>query len=76
MNLSDDDESFLRDLVKVSRQKQHHVKWIDRDGSDRVTTFTQAESVRLNTLAHRAGISQSELLRRIAHVPMAKGSGR
>ena len=42
------DQDFLRELVKVSRQKHHHVKWVDRDGTDRVTTVSQTEVVRLN----------------------------
>ena len=67
-----DDQTFLRDLIKASRQKQHHVKWVDRDGTERVTTFTQAEAVRLNTLAQRAGTSKSELLRQTAHIPVVK----
>jgi hypothetical protein len=67
-----DEQTFLRELIKTSRQKQHHVKWIDRDGSERVTTLTQAEAVRLNALAHRAGVSKSELLRQTAHNPVAK----
>jgi hypothetical protein len=67
-----DEQTFLRELIKTSRQKQHHVKWIDRDGSERVTTLTQAEAARLNALAHRAGVSKSELLRQTAHNPVAK----
>jgi AraC-like DNA-binding protein len=69
---SPDDQAFLRELVKTSRQKQHHAKWTDRDGTERVTTFTQSEAVRLNALAQRAGMSKSELLRQAAHVPVAK----
>lgn len=72
MDLPDDDQSFLRDLVKTARQKPHHVKWIDRDGAERVTTFTQTEVVRSNRIAQKLGISKSELLRRAAHVPVAK----
>ncbi len=41
MDLPDDEQAFLRDLVKASRQKIHSVKWIDRDGTDRQTTLTQ-----------------------------------
>jgi hypothetical protein len=70
-DLPEDERSFLRDLVKTSRQRIHHVKWVDRDGSDRQTTLTQAEVVRLNTIAHRLGISKAELLRQAAHVPVA-----
>lgn len=67
-----DDQLFLKDLVKVSRQKHHHVKWTDRDGSERVTVLSQAEVVRVNTLAHRLGISKPELLRQAAHIPVTK----
>ena len=72
MNLSDDEQAFLRDLVKASRQKIHLVKWVDRDGTDRQTVLTQAEVVRLNALAHRLGTSKSEVLRQAAHIPVTK----
>ena len=72
MDLSDDEQAFLRDLVKASRQKIHSVKWIDRDGTDRQTTLTQAEAVRLNTIASRLGTSKSEVLRQAAHIPVTK----
>jgi hypothetical protein len=67
-----DDDSFLRDLVKASRQKIHVVKWTDRDGSARQTTLTQQEVVRLNIIADRLKTSKSEVLRQAAHVPVAK----
>jgi capsid protein len=70
MDLSDDDQTFLRELVKSSRQRHHHVKWIDRDGSDRVTVLTQSEVVRLNALAQRLGMAKGEVMRRAAHVPV------
>jgi hypothetical protein len=72
MDLPDDEQAFLRDLVKASRQRIHAVKWVDRDGSDRQTTLTQAEVVRLNTIASKLGTSKSEVLRRAAHIPVAK----
>ncbi len=70
----DADQTFLRDLVKISRQKIHLVQWTDRDGSIRQSTLTQSEAGRLNALAHQAGISKSELLRRAAHVPVGTKS--
>lgn len=70
MDLSDDEQTFLRELVKTSRQRHHHVKWIDRDGSDRVTVLTQSEVVRLNALAQRLGMAKGEVMRRAAHVPV------
>jgi hypothetical protein len=72
MDLPEDELTFLRDLVKASRQRIHHVKWIDRDGSERQTTLTQAEVVRLNIIAQRLGVSKSETLRQAAHIPVAK----
>lgn len=75
MELPPDDLQFLRDLVKVSRQKPHHIKWVDRDGTERVTTLTQPEVVRANTLAHRLRISKVELMRQAAHIPVGKSGG-
>jgi hypothetical protein len=72
MDLPPDEQTFLRDLIKTSRQKSHHVKWSDRDGSERLTVLSQAEVVRLNALAHREGISKTELLRQAAHIPVQK----
>jgi hypothetical protein len=59
-----DEPTFLRDLVKASRQKLHHVKWVDRDGVERQTA--------LNVIASRLGVSKSEVLRRAAHIPVEK----
>ncbi len=72
MNLPDDEQTFLRDLVKTSRQKIHFVKWTDRDGTDRQTVLTAAEVTRLNAIAQRHGISKPEVLRQAAHIPVAK----
>jgi hypothetical protein len=72
MGTPDDEHIFLRDLVKASRQKMHHVKWVDRDGVGRHTALSQPEVVRLNAIASRLGISKSEVLRRAAHVPVEK----
>ena len=69
---TDADQAFLRDLIKASRQKIHHVKWVDRDGTARVSVLTQTEIVRLNTVAARLHISKPELLRQAAHIPVAK----
>jgi hypothetical protein len=72
MESPDDEQIFLRDLVKLSRQKVHHVKWVDRDGVERQTPLSQPEIVRLNTIASRLGVSKSEVLRRAAHIPVEK----
>ena len=72
MEPSDDEQTFLRDLVKASRQKIHHVKWLDRDGTERLTVLNQAEVARLNAIAARLKVSKSETLRQAAHVPVAK----
>jgi hypothetical protein len=72
MDLPEDDRNFLRDLVKTSRQRTHHVTWTDRDGTARVTVLNQAEVVRLNTIAGRIGKAKGETLRQAAHLPVAK----
>jgi hypothetical protein len=72
IDLPDDEHTFLRDLVKSSRQKHHHVKWTDRDGSARITVLAAPEAVRLNTIAHRLGLSNVELLTQAAHVPVKR----
>jgi hypothetical protein len=72
MDLPADEQAFLRDLVKGSRQRPHLVPWIDRDGVGRHTTLSQADVVRLNVIAARLGTSKSEVLRRAAHVPVEK----
>lgn len=72
MNLPDHEKIFLSALVKTSRQRPHFVQWIDRDGSDRATTFTVAEWTQLNTLARRHHFSLAELMRQAAHIPVVK----
>jgi hypothetical protein len=72
MDTPDDEQIFLRDLVKISRQKIHHVKWVDRDGTPRQTPLSQPEVVRLNVIASRMGVSKGEVLRRAAHIPVTK----
>ena len=72
MDLPDDEKTFLRDLIKASRQKIHSVKWTDRDGSKRQTVLSPPEIVRLNTMASRLRISKEELLRQAAHIPVPK----
>lgn len=65
-----DDAAFLRDAVKAARQRTHHVKWTDRDGSARLSTFTAAEASRLQGMARMQKISAAEVLRQAAHVPV------
>lgn len=72
MQIPEDEPAFLRELVKTSRQKIHHVKWTDRDGTERQTSLTQAEVVRLNAIAQRLKVSKSEVLRQAAHVPVTR----
>jgi hypothetical protein len=72
LTLPEDELTFLTDLVKTSRQKPHHVDWVDRDGTERVTVLTPAEAVRVNKVAHGLKISKGEVLRQAAHVPVKK----
>jgi hypothetical protein len=71
-NLAPDDDAFLRALVKGSRQRVVHLKWIDRDGTPRLTTLTAAEATRVNALARAQGLGAEALLRAAAHLPAAK----
>jgi hypothetical protein len=72
INLPEDDLTFLRDLVKTSRQKPHRVDWVDRDGTERSTLLSPVEAARLNQLAHGLKVSKSEALRQAAHIPVKK----
>jgi hypothetical protein len=72
MENENDEQVFLRDLVKASRQKIHQVKWIDRDGTDRITRLSQPELNRLTAIAQGRKISTSELMRQAAHVPVVR----
>ncbi|QYM78824.1 hypothetical protein K0B96_16195 [Horticoccus luteus] len=71
MNLPVGEQDFLRALVKTSRQRPHHVRWQDRDGSERVTTLSPADAARLNAAAHTLHLSKEALLRAAAHLPAA-----
>jgi len=72
MNLPEDEQSFLRDLVKTSRQKIHHVEWIDRDGTRRRTVMSGTEASRLGEIARQLKTSPGEVLRQAAHIPVPK----
>ena len=72
MELPEDAQAFLRDLVKTSRQKPHHVAWVDRDGMERQTSLSQAEVVRLNKIAGALRTSKTETLHRAAFIPVQK----
>ena len=69
MNLPESERDFLRDLVKGSRQRPRHVRWVDRDGSERVTTLSEPDAARLNTLARQLGVGSDAVLRQAAHLP-------
>jgi hypothetical protein len=72
INLPPAEQDFLRDLVKTSRQRPEHIRWVDRDGSNRITALSQADAVRLGALARELGVSKDALLRQAAHLPAAK----
>ncbi len=72
MDLSEDEAAFLREAVKSARQRVHVVAWTDRDGTARTSAFTAAEVGRLKTIAQRLKISNAEVLRQAAHIPVAR----
>lgn len=69
MNLPTDDLDFLRALVKTARQRPHQVRWVDRDGTARVTTLSADDAKRVNGLARQLGVGNDVLLRRAAELP-------
>lgn len=72
MNVSPEDLQFLRDLVKASRQRVHHLTWLDRDGTKRLTALTAAEFAKVTALAGALNVSAAEALRQAAHIPNAR----
>jgi hypothetical protein len=76
MNLPEAEQDFLRDLVKASRQRPRYVRWVDRDGSERITTLSEADGLRLHALARQLGVAADALLRQAAHLPAAKRASR
>ena len=75
MNLPEADQDFLRDLVKTARQRPQHVRWLDRDGSERITTLSLADASRLNGLARQLGVGREALLRDAAHLAVKRPGG-
>lgn len=69
MNLPPADQDFLRALVKTARQRPHHVRWIDRDGTARITTLSADDAKRVHELARQLGVANDVLLRRAAELP-------
>lgn len=72
MNIPESDQDFLRDLVKLSRQRSHHVRWVDRDGTERITTLTAADGARVAALAQQLRVSKADLFRQAAHLPVKR----
>lgn len=72
MDLPEAEQDFLRALVKASRQRSRHVRWVDRDGSERITTLSETDSVRLNALARQLGVGNEAVMRQAAHLPAAR----
>jgi hypothetical protein len=69
VHLPPPDVDFLRALVKTARQRPHHVRWVDRDGTARVTTLSPEDARRVNELAHQLSLSNDALLRLAAELP-------
>jgi len=67
-----DDAAFLSAVVKAARQRVHHVRWTDRDGTARVSALTAAEFARLEALARTARQSPADVLRAAAFVPVSR----
>jgi hypothetical protein len=74
MDFPTTDLDFLRTLVKTARQRPHHVRWIDRDGTARVTTLSAEDAKRVNELARQLGVAPDVLLRRAAELPALRNA--
>ncbi len=68
-NLGDDEQNFLKDLVKAARQRTTQVKWTDRDGTSKTSMLTQAEATRLTAIARQLKTSQAEVMRKACFLP-------
>lgn len=69
MNLPTADLDFLRALVKTARQRPQQIRWVDRDGTPRVTSLSIEDAKRVNELARELGVARDVLLRRAAELP-------
>ncbi len=67
--LSDDEQNFLKDLVKAARQRTTQIKWTDRDGTSKTSMLTQIEAAQLTTIARQLKVSQAEVLRKACYMP-------
>jgi hypothetical protein len=76
MNLPEDEQDFLRDLVKASRQRPNPVNWVDRDGTARVTALLPPEMDRLNQLAQHLRLNKSTLLQQASFLAAKHASTR
>lgn len=76
MNLPPDDLEFLRALVKTTRQRPQHVRWVDRDGTARVTTLSAEDAKRIHELARQMGVANDVLLRRAAELPALRNPAK
>jgi hypothetical protein len=76
IDLPEAETSFLKDLVKASRQRPHQVAWTDRDGTERHTALTPVEVMRLNQIAQRLKVSKAEVLRQATHIPVVRAGAK
>ena len=74
MNFPTADLDFLRTLVKTARQRPDHVRWIDRDGTARITTLSAEDAKHVNELARQLGVAPDVLLRRAAELPALRNA--
>lgn len=76
MNLPSADLDFLRALVKTARQRPQHVRWVDRDGTTRITTLSADDAKRVQELARQLGVAPDALLRRAAELPALRAADK
>jgi len=69
MQLPGNEQDFLRDLVKASRQRPNPVSWVDRDGTERITALSPPDLSRLNRLARQLGLGKAAVLQQASFLP-------
>ncbi len=68
-HLSEDEQNFLKDLVKSARQRSTQIRWTDRDGTSKTTVLNKAETERLTLIARKLKVSQAEVMNKAAFLP-------
>jgi hypothetical protein len=76
VNLATLDVDVLRALCNNARQRSHPVRWVDRDGTARVTSLSDDDDRNVGALAHKLNVSMQPLLRLTAELPARRKTAK